>query len=318
MQKIVIIFPCFNEEEIIYKTKEEIVNKWEELIQKNIISSESKICFVDDGSRDRTWEIIESFNEKNIIGIKLARNVGHQFTLLAGLETLKNQFDAYITMDVDLQDDIDSLEDMIVEYSKGFDIVYGVREERKTDTFFKRKTAEIFYTLMIKMGVNIHYNHADYRLINNRVLLEFLAFRESHLFLRGIFPLIGFKQSKIFYKRKERLLGESKYPLKKMVSFAWEGITSFSDKPIKLVLNLGIFSIFVSFILCIWALVQLLVGNTITGWTSIIVLIIFFGGVQTLSLGLIGEYIGKIYIQSKNRPRYGIDKLKNISNEETL
>jgi len=318
MKKIVIIFPCYNEEEILFQTKNEIVNKFGELKHKNLISWDSKICFVDDGSKDQTWEIIESFKEENIIGIKLARNVGHQFTLLAGLETLKNQFDAYITMDVDLQDDINSLSDMIEEYLKGYDIVYGVREERTTDTYFKRKTAEIFYTLMIKMGVNIHYNHADYRLINNRVLLEFLAFKESHLFLRGIFPLIGFQQSKIFYKRKERLLGESKYPLKKMLSFAWEGITSFSDKPIKLVLNLGIFSIVVSLILCVWALIQLLLGNTITGWTSIIVLIIFFGGVQTLSLGLIGEYIGKIYIQSKNRPRYGVEKLKNISNEEAI
>ncbi|MDM1522354.1 glycosyltransferase family 2 protein [Empedobacter sp. 225-1] len=315
MNKIVIIFPCYNEEEVLIKTKNEIVEKFTKLVSKKIISSDSKICFVDDGSKDKTWEIIESFKEINIIGIKLARNVGHQFTLLAGLETLKNSFDAYITMDVDLQDDINSIEDMISEYTKGNDIVYGIREERITDTFFKRKTAELFYLFMMKLGVNIHYNHADYRIINNKVLLEFLKFNESHLFLRGIFPLIGFQQSKIYYKRKERVLGESKYPLKKMLSFAWEGITSFSDKPIKLVLNLGIFSILISLLLGFWALIQMLLGNTITGWTSIIVLIIFFGGIQTLSLGLIGEYIGKIYIQTKNRPRYGVEKLKNFLNE---
>lgn len=315
MNKVVIIFPCYNEEEILTKTKNEIVEKFTKLVSKKIISPDSKICFVDDGSKDTTWKIIESFQETNIIGIKLARNVGHQFTLLAGLETLKDIFDAYITMDVDLQDDINSIEDMIIEYSKGNDIVFGIRDERTTDTFFKRKTAELFYLLMIKLGVNIHYNHADYRLINNKVLLEFLKFNESHLFLRGIFPLIGFQQSRIYYKRKERELGESKYPIKKMLSFAWEGITSFSDKPIKLVLNLGIFSIFISLILGCWALIQLVLGNTITGWTSLVVLIIFFGGIQTLSLGLIGEYIGKIYIQSKNRPRYGVEKFKNFMNE---
>ncbi len=312
MNKIVIIFPCYNEEEILTQTKNEIVQKFDELVQKDIISTDSKICFVDDGSKDRTWEIIDNFTEYNVLGIKLARNVGHQFTLLAGLETLKDKFDGYITMDVDLQDDINSLERMIVEYLKGNDIVYGIREERESDTFFKRKTAEIFYIIMLRLGVNIYYNHADYRLINNRVLSEFLKYNESHLFLRGIFPLIGFKQSKVYYSRKERVLGESKYPLKKMLSFAWDGITSFSDKPIKLVLNIGIFSIVISFLLCIWALFQMLLGNTITGWTSIIVLIIFFGGLQTFSLGLIGEYIGKMYIQTKNRPRYGIDQTKNI------
>lgn len=315
MHKVVIIFPCYNEEEVLEKTKNEIVEKFKYLVLKNIISLESKICFVDDGSKDQTWKIIENFQESNIIGIKLARNVGHQFTLLAGLESLKDNFDAYITMDVDLQDDINSIEDMIIEFSKGNDIVFGIREERKTDTYFKRKTAELFYLLMLKLGVNIYYNHADYRLINNKVLHEFLKYKETHLFLRGIFPLIGFKQSKIYYKRKERLLGESKYPLKKMLSFAWEGITSFSDKPIKLVLNLGIFSIFVSLMLGFWALIQLFLGNTITGWTSLVVLIIFFGGVQTLSLGLIGEYIGKIYIQTKNRPRYGVEKFKNFMND---
>lgn len=215
MNKIVIIFPCYNEEEILTQTKNEIVQKFDELVQKDIISTDSKICFGDDGSKDRTWEIIDNFTEYNVLGIKLARNVGHQFTLLAGLETLKDKFDGYITMDVDLQDDINSLERMIVEYLKGNDIVYGIGEERESDTFFKRKTAELFYIIMLRLGVNIYYNHADYRLINNRVLSEFLKYKESHLFLRGIFPLIGFKQSKVYYSRKERVLGESKYPLKK-------------------------------------------------------------------------------------------------------
>lgn len=312
MKKIVILFPCYNEEEVISYTLEEITAKLNELISSQKISPDSKICFIDDGSKDKTWELIINFDNSYITGVKLSRNVGHQFALLAGLETLQNKFDAYITMDVDLQDDIDSLNDMITEFLKGNDIVYGVRNDRSSDSFFKRKTAEYFYKIMNKMGVKTVYNHADYRLISNRALLEFLKYKETHLFLRGIFPLIGLRQSIIYYKRNERLHGESKYPLKKMLAFAWEGITSFSDKPIRLILSIGLLSVMISMGLALWAIAQLVLGNTIAGWTSTTILIVFFGGIQTISLGIIGEYIGKIYIQSKNRPRYGIDKTINL------
>lgn len=310
MQKIAFIFPCYNEEEILFSSKELILLKFRQLISSNLINSESRVCFVDDGSSDNTWSIIEGFDDKEIIGIKLSRNFGHQFALLAGLSNLKNRFDAYITMDVDLQDDINSLEDMVIEFQKGFDIVYGVRNNRTSDSRFKRTTAEFFYKFMRVLGVKTVYNHADYRLISNKALNEFLKYSESHLFLRGIFPLIGLKQSQIYYKRNPRLLGESKYPLKKMLSFAWEGITSFSIKPLKLITGIGLLALVISIVLSIWALIQLLKGNVITGWTSIVILIIFFGGIQSISMGIIGEYIGKIYIQSKDRPRFSIEKIK--------
>lgn len=311
MQKVALIFPCYQEEKTLPFSKEQILKKFHDLIDKQLINSESKVCFVDDGSNDQTWEIIENFQEKEIIGIKLSRNFGHQFALLAGLSSLKNQFDAYITMDVDLQDDINSLEDMIREFQKGFDVVYGVRDNRDSDTYFKKTSAEFFYKLMKKLGVKTIFNHADYRLISNHALLEFLKYSESHLFLRGIFPLVGLKQSEIYYKRNPRLLGESKYPLRKMLSFAWEGITSFSVKPLKLITNIGMLAVVVSIVLSIWAIFQMINGNTITGWTSIIILVIFFGGIQSISLGIIGEYIGKIYMQSKNRPRFSVEKIKH-------
>lgn len=311
MQKIAFIFPCYNEEDTLTSSKEQILQKFNQLIFSKLIDKESRICFVDDGSRDSTWEIIESFEEKEITGIKLSRNFGHQFALLAGLDALKNQFDTYITMDVDLQDDIDSLDDMISEFTKGFDVVYGVRNDRTSDSLFKKMTAEFFYKLMQRLGVNTIFNHADYRLVSNRALNEFLKYNESHLFLRGIFPLVGLKQSRIYYKRNPRLFGESKYPLKKMISFAWEGITSFSVKPLKMITGIGIIAMLISVILSIWAIIQLIRGSAITGWTSIVILIIFFGGIQSLSLGIIGEYIGKIYMQSKNRPRFGIEKIKH-------
>ena len=309
MNKIVLIFPCYNEEEVIVSSKKIILEKLENLIFQKKLHSESRICFVDDGSKDKTWEIISSFEEEEIIGIKLSRNYGHQFALLAGLESLKDQFDAYITLDVDLQDDIDSLSEMIDSYHTGNEIVYGVRNDRKTDDLFKRKSANFFYLLMKKMGVDTIHNHADYRLINNRALTEFLKYKESHLFLRGIFPLIGFKQGSIYYKRQERQQGTSKYPLKKMLSFAWEGITSFSNKPLKIVLFIGIMSILISALLFIYALIQMFRGNVVTGWTSTTIIIIFFGGLQTFSIGIIGEYIGKMYLQVKQRPRYTIEKI---------
>lgn len=310
MKKIAFIFPCYNEEETMISSKEQILLKFNQLIFSKLIDRESRICFVNDGSRDNTWSIIESFKEEEIIGIKLTRNFGHQFALLAGLDALKNQFDAYITMDVDLQDDINSLDDMIGEFQKGFDVVYGVRNDRTSDSLFKKITAEFFYRMMGKLGVKTIFNHADYRLISNTALNEFLKYEESHLFLRGIFPLVGLKQSQIYYKRNPRMLGESKYPLNKMISFAWEGITSFSVKPLKLITTIGALSLIISMFLSIWAILQLIIGSTITGWTSIVILIIFFGGIQSISLGIIGEYLGKIYMQSKNRPRYGIEIIK--------
>lgn len=313
MIKTVLIFPCYNEEEVLKITKNTVVQKLNELIQNNVISNESKICFVDDGSKDHTWSIIEGFDEDLVTGIKLSKNYGHQYALLAGLELLKNKFDAYVTMDVDLQDDINSIEEMINEYKNGFDIVYGVRNDRRSDTFFKKTTAQLFYTFMQKLGVNTVYNHADYRLISNRALKDFLKFGETHLFLRGIFPLVGLKQSNVYYKRMPRTRGESKYPLRKMLAFAWEGITSFSIKPLKMVTAVGAIAIFVSVALSVWALVSLILGNVITGWTSLVILIIFFGGIQSVSLGIIGEYIGKIYMQVKNRPRYLVEKTINLT-----
>jgi len=308
---LAIILPCYNEEEILNFSKQKLLNKLNNLISLNKISGDSKLCFVDDGSSDQTWKILDSYHQKEIITIKLANNFGHQFALLAGLETLKNSFDAYITIDVDLQDDINCIDLMVDSYMNDDDIVYGVRNDRKNDTYFKRKTATLFYNLMSKMGVNSIKHHADFRLISNTVLLEFLKFKESHLFLRGIFPVIGFKQGVVYYKRKERSLGESKYPLKKMLSFAWDGITSFSNKPLKVVLYIGVFSLILSVFLIVYALAQLIIGNVVSGWTSILIAIVFFGGLQTLAIGVIGEYIGKIYYQVKRRPRYIIETIRH-------
>ncbi|MDT0294660.1 glycosyltransferase family 2 protein [Mesonia ostreae] len=309
--QLAIILPCYNEETILDYSKSHLLKKLTYLMDEKKISADSKLCFVDDGSKDDTWKILDSYKEKSIIAIKLANNFGHQFALLAGLDTLKNNFDIYITIDVDLQDDIDCIDKMIDAYDNGDDIVYGVRNDRQNDTYFKRKTATLFYDLMLRMGVKSIKHHADFRLISNKVLLEFLKFKESHLFLRGIFPEIGFKQGVVYYKRKERSLGESKYPLKKMLAFAWDGITSFSNKPLKIVLYIGVFSIILSFFLTLYALIQLLIGNVVSGWTSILIAVVFFGGIQTLAIGVIGEYIGKIYYQVKGRPRYIIEKLKN-------
>jgi len=308
---LAIILPCYNEEEILNFSKQKLLNKLNNLISLNKISGDSKLCFVDDGSSDQTWKILDSYHQKEIITIKLANNFGHQFALLAGLETLKNSFDAYITIDVDLQDDINCIDLMVDSYMNDDDIVYGVRNDRKNDTYFKRKTATLFYNLMSKMGVNSIKHHADFRLISNTVLLEFLKFEESHLFLRGIFPVIGFKQGVVYYKREERSLGESKYPLKKMLSFAWDGITSFSNKPLKVVLYIGVFSLILSVFLIVYALAQLIIGNVVSGWTSILIAIVFFGGLQTLAIGVIGEYIGKIYYQVKRRPRYIIETIRH-------
>jgi glycosyltransferase involved in cell wall biosynthesis len=280
------------------------------MISTRAVDSGSRIVYVDDGSIDRTWEIIEGLGnaDDKAEGIKLSRNFGHQFALLAGLESLYNQFDIYITIDADLQDDIRVMEQMVRHHHEGSSIVYGIRSDRSSDGFLKRQTAQGFYKFMNWLGVKTVYNHADYRLINNQALGELMHFGETNLFLRGIFPLIGLKTSSVEYRRKEREAGVTKYPLKKIFSFAWEGITSFSIKPLRIILLLGIVFFLISIALAIWALVVYLEKKTIPGWTSMVIPMVFFGGFQMIFLGIIGEYIGKIYKEVKSRPRYIIEK----------
>jgi len=301
-----IVVPCFNEEEVILETTKRLKKKLDYLIKNKIISNNSKVMYVNDGSKDRTWELIKNINnnETHFTGISLSRNRGHQNALLAGLMTAKKYADIVISMDADLQDDIDAINKMLDKYYEGCEVVYGVRSARKTDTWFKKTTAEGFYKFMKVMGVDIVYNHADYRLASKKVLDELENYREVNLFLRGIFPLIGFKSEVIYYERSERFAGESKYPLKKMLNFAWDGITSFSVKPIRLVLNMGLIMFIISIIVLLYCLVIKLLGHAVAGWTFIVCSIWIVGAVQMLAIGLIGEYIGKIYNETKARPRY--------------
>lgn len=306
-----IVVPCYNEEEVLNETAKRLGVKLKKLIAEGRVSSESGILFVDDGSRDGTWRIIEDLHEKNSLfhGVKLSRNRGHQNALLAGLMTAKESADVVISMDADLQDDIDAVDKMLDEYhAGGVDIVYGVRSSRQTDSFFKRNTALLFYRLMKKMGVDSVYNHADYRLMSARSLHELERFDEVNLFLRGIVPLIGLKTAQVEYVRSERFAGESKYPLRKMLNFAIDGITSFSVKPIRLVMSMGIIVSIMSIIILLYSFMQYLLGNTVSGWTFTIFSIWLLGGVQMISLGIIGEYIGKIYSEVKSRPRFIIEK----------
>lgn len=303
--------PCYNEEAVLYETSSKILEKLNELINNKKISSKSKILFVNDGSKDKTWSIIEELYEKDnhYMGLSLSRNFGHQKALLAGLMEAKKNADMVISMDADLQDDIDVIEDFVDEYYKGNDIVYGVRKSRKKDTFFKRNTALLFYKLMKKMGVDIVYNHADYRLMSKRALDELEKFKEVNLFLRGLIPLLGFNSTKIYYERKNRFAGESKYPLKKMLTFAFDGITSFSIKPIKLIMSFGFIISILSVLILLYALIVKIFGYTVDGWTFIIISIWLLGGLQMFSIGIIGEYIGKIYQETKARPKYIIEKV---------
>lgn len=280
------------------------------LIAGGLISEKSRIMFVDDGSRDRTWEIICSLCASDSLfqGLKLSRNKGHQNALLAGLMTAKCHADAVISLDADLQDDINAIDAMIEKYLGGCDIVYGVRSERKTDTFFKRFTAEGYYKLLKTMGIDITYNHADYRLMSRRALEALECFDEVNLFLRGIVPMVGFKSDTVYYERKERFAGESKYPLKKMLAFAFEGITSFSIKPIRMITSLGIMIFIVSLLMIIYSLIRHFTGATIEGWTSVTVSVWAIGGLQLLAIGIIGEYIGKTYLEVKHRPKYIIEE----------
>lgn len=301
-----IIIPCYNEEEVLPITaplfKEEILK----LIHKNMISDQSKIMFVNDGSKDQTWNIICELAKKDtcFIGISQSRNRGHQNAVLAGLMEAKDQCDITISIDCDGQDDINAMDSMVEEYLKGNEIVYGVRSKRETDTFFKRFTAESFYKLLNWMGVEVVYNHADYRLISSRVLQEFANYKEVNLFLRGMIPLVGFKNTKVYYERHERIAGESHYPLSKMLSLAFDGITSLSIKPIRMITGAGFMIAVLSFIGVLWSFVEYFMGETVNGWASMTSLICFIGGVQLVCLGILGEYIGKIYLEVKARPRY--------------
>lgn len=306
-----IVIPCYNEEEVLPETSTKVLEKLNKLIDNKKISSKSRILFVNDGSKDKTWEMIEELHkgDKNYLGLCLSRNFGHQKALLAGLMEAKKHADMVISMDADLQDDIDAIDEFVKEYYNGNDIVYGVRSSRKKDTFFKRNTALLFYKLMKKMGVDIVYNHADYRLMSKRSLDELEKFKEVNLFLRGLIPLIGFKSTKVFYERKNRFAGESKYPLKKMLAFAFDGITSFSIKPIKLIMSLGLTISIISILIMLYALIVKLIGYTVEGWTFIIISIWLLGGLQMFSIGIIGEYIGKIYQETKERPKYIIEKV---------
>ena len=316
MEKVLyVVIPCYNEEEVLDETAKQIGKKLKSLIKANKISKKSKVMFVNDGSKDKTWEKILNLHETNSLftGICLSRNKGHQNALLAGLLTAKNYADVVISMDADLQDDINAIDEMIDKYLAGSDVVYGVRSSRKKDSWFKRCTAETFYKIMKFLGVNIVFNHADYRLTSKRVLEALDGYEEVNLFLRGIFPLIGYKSDVVYYERNKRFAGESKYPLKKMLHFAWDGITSFSVKPIRLILNLGILIFIISLLVTIYCIVVKLVGYTVDGWTFLACSIWLVGGVQMLSLGIVGEYIGKIYSESKKRPRYHI--ARNLEEE---
>jgi polyisoprenyl-phosphate glycosyltransferase len=323
---LTIVVPCYNEEEVLPETFSRLHDLLIDLMHEELVSENSKILFVDDGSKDRTWMLIHKASLKTdlIRGVKLSRNVGHQNALLAGLFTAKESSDCVVSIDADLQDDISVIREFIQKFNEGYEIVYGVRKKRETDTFFKRSTAQGFYKLMQKMGVNLVYNHADFRLMSRRALQELERFEEVNLFLRGIVPLIGFKSTSVYYERKERFAGETKYPLKKMLAFAFDGITSFSVTPIRFVLVIGFASFFISLVFGAYFLGLKFFGQTETGWTSLIASIWLIGGLQLIAIGLVGEYIGKIYKESKRRPRFIIDvdsfnmpmKLPLIDNQE--
>lgn len=310
MDILSIVVPCYNEEEMLPITFESLRNKLADLIEKGKISPESFLLFIDDGSKDKTWELIDNENKihKEVRGLKLAGNVGHQFALTAGLIFAKDICDIAISIDADLQDDIDVFEEMVDKYHDGNDIVYGVRNKRKTDSLFKRVTAQGFYRVMNFFGAKTIYNHADFRLMSKRALEQFSKYSEENLYLRGIVPLIGYKTECVYYDRKVRVAGKSKYPLRKMIALAVEGITSFSVKPIRYIVLLGFLSVFLSIAAFVYALVSFFLKTVEPGWTSLIVSIWFLGGVQLISIGLIGEYIGKIYMEVKRRPRYNIEK----------
>ena len=312
-----IVVPCYNEEKVLPITSGMFLEKVQKLIQAEKIDEKSRIMFVNDGSKDRTWEIILELAKKDehFIGISQSRNRGHQNAVLAGLMEAKDCCDITISIDCDGQDDINAMDQMIEEYYDGCEIVYGVRSNREKDTIFKRCTAQGFYKFLNAMGAEVVYNHADYRLVSSRVLQEFANYKEVNLFLRGMFPLVGFKSTTVYYERHERIAGESHYPLRKMLALAFDGITSLSVKPIRMITELGIIIAMLSFAGVIWSIVMALLGRTVAGWASMVCIVAFIGGVQLICTGAIGEYIGKIYMEVKHRPRYIISE-RTMNQEE--
>lgn len=308
--RLIIVVPCYNEQEVLPITAPMFLEKIKSLAAAGQITEDSRVMFVNDGSRDDTWNIITRLSEEDehYIGISQSRNRGHQNAVLAGLMTAKDMCDITISIDCDGQDDINAMDGMVAAYHEGCEIVYGVRSRRDTDTFFKRFTAESFYKLLNAMGAEVVYNHADYRLISSRALQELAKFREVNIFLRGMVPLVGFKSTSVYYERSERAAGKSHYPLKKMLALAFDGITSLSIKPIKIIFMLGLIVALISFVGIIWAVVEAILGNTVGGWASTTCIICFLSGVQLISIGVIGEYIGKIYMEVKHRPRYIISE----------
>lgn len=304
--RLIIVIPCYNEQEVLPITAPQFLAKINQLATEGLISGDSRVMFVNDGSKDDTWNIIQQLadQDEHYIGIAQSRNRGHQNAVLAGLMEAKDMCDITISIDCDGQDDINAMDEMVKAYLEGCEIVYGVRSKRDTDTFFKRFTAESFYKLLNSMGAEVVYNHADYRLISSRALQELAKFKEVNIFLRGMVPLVGFKSTSVYYERSERAAGKSHYPLSKMLALAFDGITSLSIKPIKMIIGMGVFVAFISFIGIIWAVVEAILGKTVMGWASTTCIICFLSGVQLISVGVIGEYIGKIYMEVKQRPRY--------------
>ena len=318
MTKLYIVIPCYNEEAVLLETAARLREKMHTLISEDIISNDSRVILVDDGSSDGTWGLIKRihYSDKLFFGCKLSRNQGHQNALLAGLDCARGKCDAVISMDADLQDDIEIIDEFVKKYEEGNEVVYGVRSSRKNDSFFKSKTAKLFYKIMELMGAEIVSNHADYRLLGSIALEGLFEFNEVNLFLRGIVPLVGYKSAKVYYERKERFAGESKYPLKKMISFALDGITSFSIKPIKLITSLGVIFVLVCGIMLLYSLISYFTGHSVSGWASLITSIWLLGGLQLLAIGIIGEYIGKVFLETKKRPRYIIEELLDDSANE--
>ena len=318
MDKILyMVVPCYNEEAVFEETTARLKEKFESLIKEDKISPKSKVLYVNDGSKDNTWNLIKQIHDKDKMfrGICLSRNRGHQNAVLCGLMQAKEEADMVISMDADLQDDINAIDEMVDKYHEGFDVVYGVRNSRKTDTFFKRFTAQAYYKMLLFMGVDIVYNHADFRLMSKRVLKEMENYKEVNLFLRGIVPMIGFPSTNVYYERHERFAGESKYPLKKMLHFAFDGITSLSVKPIRLITTVGAGIFFLSICMLIYSIVIHFLGKSLVGWSSLMVSVWALGGLQIFSIGVLGEYIGKIYMETKARPRFIVQEYLNDDEE---
>lgn len=325
MLTLYLAIPCYNEEKVLRDTSLKLLKKYSQLISEKKISEKSRIVYIDDGSKDKTWELIKELNESSpfILGLKMSRNRGHQNALFGGLMTLKDYADVVISIDADLQDDINAIDDMLDKYNEGCDIVYGVRKKRETDTLFKRFTAEAFYKMLKSMGAEVVFNHADFRLMSKRALEAFAEFKEVNLFLRGMVPMVGFKTGIVEYDRFERTAGESKYPLAKMIALAWQGVTSLSIKPIRMIMWLGIFIFIVAILFGLYSLCSYFFGYTVSGWTSTFISIWAIGGLQLFAIGVIGEYLGKVYLETKQRPRYIVeefinDDVKESKNDENL